>query len=163
MLAVGRPRRCTPRDRPCGPYTVAIVIVVYVVPRGVGVDGRTAAVLYPPRDRCCGPYTIAIVIGSVSSRVWQDINAENQALVIQCESWEGVPVKDLDAFKDQLKAKITKWGKQKGALLSGHRIDQASEANKLIDKAKAMESWLELWTRTRRVTRVSEPKPFCKR
>ena len=61
----------------------------------------------PLRDRWCGPYTIAIVIGSVSSRVWQDIHADYQALAIQCESWEGVPVKDLDSFKDQTKAKIT--------------------------------------------------------
>ena len=139
MLAVGRPRRCTPRDRLCGPYTVAIVIVVYAVPIGVGVDGRTAAVLYPPRDRCCGPYTIAIVIGSVSSRVWQDIDTEYHALVIQCASWEDVPVKDLEAFKDQTKTKITTWGKNKGALLSGQRVDQAAEANKIIDKAKCLE------------------------
>ena len=113
------------------PYTVAIVIVVYVV-----VDGRTAAVLYPPRNRCCDPYTIAIVIGSVSSRVWPDIDAEYHALAIQCGSWEDVPVKDLEAFRDQTNTNITTWGKEKGALLSGQRVDKAAEANKIIDKAK---------------------------
>ena len=65
-----------------------MVIVVYVVLRGGGVDGRTAAVLYPRRDRCCGPYTIAIVIGSVSSRVWQDIATEFNAFATQCAGWE---------------------------------------------------------------------------
>ena len=85
--------------------------------------------LYPPRDRCCGPYTIAIVIGSVSSRVWQDIATEYHALAIQCASWEDVPVKYLEAFILQVKAKITTWGKKKGALLSGQRVDQAAEAN----------------------------------
>ena len=76
MLTVGRPRCCSLRDPCCGPYTIAIVIMVSAVPRGVGADGRAAAVLYPegsvltagrprsctPRDRFCGPYNIAIAI-----------------------------------------------------------------------------------------------------
>ena len=95
--------------------------------------------LYPPRDRCCGPYTIAIVIGSVSSRVWQDIATEFNALATQCAGWEDMPVKDLEAFILQVKAKVTTWGKKKGALLSGQRVDQAAEANKLIEKAKCLE------------------------
>ena len=56
-----------------------------------------------------------------------------------CFSGEGVPVKDLEAFKDQTKTKITTWGKNKGALLSGQRVDQAAEANKLIEKAKCLD------------------------
>ena len=95
--------------------------------------------LYPPRDRCCGPYTIAIVIGSVSSRVWQDIATEFNALATQCAGWEDMPVKDLEAFILQVKAKVTTWGKKKGALLSGQRVDQAAEGNKLIEKAKCLE------------------------
>ena len=69
--------------------------------------------LYPPRDRCCGPYTIAIVIGSVSSRVWQDILREYNELADECDSWVDVPVKDLEAFILQVKAKITTWGKRR--------------------------------------------------
>ena len=53
VLTAGRPRSCTPRDRFCGPYNIAIAIVIAIVivasavPRGVGADGRAAAVLYP--------------------------------------------------------------------------------------------------------------------
>ena len=74
VLTAGRPRSCTPRDRFCGPYNIAIAIVIAIVivasavPRGVGADGRAAAVLYPEgsvlralhyrhrhHGRCCTP------------------------------------------------------------------------------------------------------------
>ena len=113
------------------PYTVAIVVVVYVV-----VDGRTAAVLYPLRDRCCGPYTIAIVIGSVPSGVWQDINREFHAIELECAGWDDVPVNSPEAFREKTQTNITVWGNNIGALLSGQRVGQAAEAVKLIDKAK---------------------------
>ncbi len=42
MLAVGRPRRCTPKDRFCGPYAIAIVISV-IVGSGIFVSTGVAA------------------------------------------------------------------------------------------------------------------------
>jgi len=65
---VGRPRSCTPRDRFCGPYNIAIAIIVGAAPLGIGADGRAAAELYPEGSvlralqyrhrhhrRCCSP------------------------------------------------------------------------------------------------------------
>ena len=68
VLTVGRPRCCTPRDRCYGPYTIAIVIMVGALPRGVGATGPTlspssslpvlytvGSVLTVGRPRCCTP------------------------------------------------------------------------------------------------------------
>ena len=57
VLTAGRPRSCTPRDRFCGPYNIAIAIIVGAVPLGIGADV----------DRLCRPYNIAIatIVGAV--------------------------------------------------------------------------------------------------
>ena len=38
---VGRPRSCTPRDRFCGPYNIAIAIIVGAVPLGIGAESSS--------------------------------------------------------------------------------------------------------------------------
>ena len=60
VLTAGRPRSCTPRDRFCGPYNIAIAIIVGAVPLGIGAESSSP--LAPSISLAIVVVIIAVVI-----------------------------------------------------------------------------------------------------
>ena len=77
---------------------------------------------------------------SVSDYFVQGIQAEYLVFLQQWLNLKGVPTPSLEHFKTELKSKVTKWGKTKGGVLSGNRVDEAETIQKNVAAAKAMEA-----------------------